>query len=90
MWGERLCKFFKPRPEPQDNGTSTTVPGTIKECTKAGIAVQCGSGELLITQLKLNKGKGLAMDAADAINGYGDILRPSAIIDGTDTAATPS
>lgn len=74
----------------QDNGTSTIAPGTIKECTKAGIAVQCGSGELLITQLKLNKGKGLAMDAADAINGYGDILRPSAIIDGTDTAATPS
>ena len=60
------------------------------ECAKTGIAVQCGSGELLITRLKLNKGKGLAMYAADAINGYGEILRPGAIIDGSGTAATQS
>ena len=68
--GERLCKFFKPRLESKITALAPLL-GTIKECTKAGIAVQCGSGELLITQLKLNKGKGLAMDAADAINGYG-------------------
>ena len=45
----------------QDNGTSTIAPGTIKECTKAGIAVQCGSGELLITQLKLTRARALRM-----------------------------
>ena len=74
----------------QDSDNAATAPGTIIECAKTGIAVQCGSGELLITRLKLNKGKGLAMNAADAINGYGEILCPGAIIDGPGTAATQS
>ena len=74
----------------QDSDNAATAPGTIIECAKTGIAVQCGSGELLITRLKLNKGKGLAMNAADAINCYDDILCPGANIDGSGTAATQS
>ena len=66
---------------PQEDSKRAAAPGTITACTKNGIAVQCGAGELVITQLKLNKGKGLAMHAADALNGYGEILHTGALID---------
>lgn len=66
---------------PQEDSKRAAAPGTITACTKNGIAVQCGAGELVITRLKLNKGKGLAMHAADALNGYGEILHTGALID---------
>ena len=66
---------------PQEDSKRAAAPGTITACTKSGITVQCGAGELVITRLKLNKGKGLAMHAADALNGYGEILHTGALID---------
>jgi methionyl-tRNA formyltransferase len=66
---------------PQEDSKRAAAPGTITACTKNGITVQCGAGELVITRLKLNKGKGLAMHAADALNGYGEILHTGALID---------
>lgn len=64
----------------QQDQPSTQLPGTINKCTKAGIAVQCGRDELLITELKLNRGKGLSMSAADALNGYGELLHIGTVI----------
>ena len=43
--------------------------------------MQCGQDELVITRLKLNRGKGQAMDAAAALNGYPDIFYSGAEID---------
>ena len=56
-------------------------PGTLIKTGKDGLSVQCGQDELVITRLKLNRGKGQAMDAAAALNGYPDILHSGAQID---------
>jgi len=56
-------------------------PGALLKASKDGLYVQCGQDELVITRLKLNRGKGQAMDAAAALNGYPDILHSGAQID---------
>ena len=56
--------------------TISEPPGTVIDATKQGIVVACGSGQLRIEKLRLNRGKGLAMDCASALNGYGDIFCP--------------
>lgn len=65
------------------NGPEATKPkpGTLLKASKDGLYVQCGQDELVITRLKLNRGKGQAMDAAAALNGYPDILHSGAQID---------
>jgi len=57
------------------------APGTILSADKHGIAVACGEGALRVTRLQLNRGKGKAMDAAAAVNGYADIFTPGLILD---------
>jgi methionyl-tRNA formyltransferase len=51
------------------------APGTVIAAgAESGITVVCGTGSLRITRLQLNRGKGLPMHAADALNGYPDLL----------------
>ena len=71
-----------------DTGASTPVPGTLCKAAKDGLFVQCGHDQLVITRLKLNRGKGLAMDAAAALNGYPDIFHAGATIDSSPPAST--
>ena len=62
-------------------------PGTILRADRQGLVIACGSGLLRITRLQLNRGKGTAMDAAAAANGYPDLLSAGSILlngDGTD------
>ena len=66
-----------------DSGTPKPKPGTLFQASKDGLYVQCGEDALVITQLKLNRGKGKVMDAAAALNGYPDILHAGAQIDAT-------
>ena len=66
----------------QNNPEATKAkPGTLLKTAKEGFYVQCGQDELVITRLKLNRGKGQAMDAAAALNGYPDIFYSGAEID---------
>lgn len=57
------------------------APGSIVSANKNGIVVSCGSQALCIRQLQLNRGKGKPMDAAAAINGYGDIFSTGSTFD---------
>lgn len=50
------------------------VPGTITAADKSGISVCCSDGVLRITQLQMNLGKGQVLSAADALNGYPQLL----------------
>ena len=53
------------------SSTSTpTAPGTLLMARKGRLIIQCGSGQLQIQRLRINKGKGLPMDTAAAINGF--------------------
>jgi methionyl-tRNA formyltransferase len=56
----------------------SATPGTIESATRKGIKVACGGGSLVIEQLQLNRGKGLPLAAADAINGYPALFEPGA------------
>ncbi|MFV8818922.1 methionyl-tRNA formyltransferase [Haliea sp. E17] len=56
-----------PLPEP---------PGSILQVSREGILVNTGSGQLLLTRLQLPGGKPL--DAAQILNGSGDLLRRGA------------
>lgn len=50
--------------------------GTIIQITRAGLFVACGSGQLCISSLQLNRGKGTAMTAKAAANGYSSLIAP--------------
>ena len=52
--------------------TAGNLPGTIVQADRGGIVIQCASGGLQITKLRLNRGKGQPMEAAQALNGYAD------------------
>ena len=56
-------------------------PGKILSADKQGIVIACGERAVRITRLQLNRGKGTAMDAAAAINGYADIFSPGLSLD---------
>ena len=53
---------------------SGQTPGTIIAADKQGIDVQCATDVLRITRLRIVKGKGTILSAADALNGYAEIL----------------
>jgi methionyl-tRNA formyltransferase len=55
-------------------GAGEALPGQILSASKKGIVVACGADALCITMLQLNRGKGRPMDAAAAINGYGELF----------------
>ncbi len=55
--------------------TSADAPaGTIVRVDKAGLYLACGEGLLCIPRVQLNRGKGTAMDATAAANGYPGII----------------
>ncbi len=62
-------------------GASKSTPGKLLKTSKDGLFVQCGDDVLVITELKLNRGRGSTMDVAAALNGYPDILRVGTVID---------
>lgn len=48
--------------------------GTIIQITRAGLFVACGSGQLCVSSLQLNRGKGTPMTAKAAANGYSSLI----------------
>ena len=50
-------------------------PGQIVTANRQGLIAACGAGALKIKQLRLNRGKGAALDAAEAINGFSGLFR---------------
>jgi methionyl-tRNA formyltransferase len=62
-------------PEIQPKGR----PGRQARASKKSITVECGSGWLQVARLKINRGKGLPMDAAAARNGYPDVFQTDAV-----------
>ena len=55
-------------------------PGTITGITKAGLIVACGAGTVSINSLKLDRGKGSAMNAKAAANGYSGLIHSGAML----------
>ncbi len=70
---EARVRILKARAEPAVSA-DPVPPGTIIAADKSGICVACGEGSLRITQLRLNLGKGQALSAAAALNGYPKLL----------------
>ncbi len=67
------------------SSTSTLVaPGTLLIARKGRLIIQCGIGQLQIQRLRINKGKGLPMDTAAAINGFQRFLPEGAQFDAND------
>ena len=58
--------------------TSAAEPGAILPSARHEVLVACGSGTLAIEALKVIRGKGRAMGAGDAKNGFPDLFRPGA------------
>ena len=54
------------------------VPGRIIRADRREILVACGTGALRLKSLRLNLGKGAALDPAAAINGFGGLIQPGA------------
>lgn len=50
-------------------------PGEIVMANRQGLVAACGTGTLKIKQLRLDRGKGTTLGAAEAINGFGDLFR---------------
>ena len=50
-------------------------PGEIITANRHGLIAACGTGALKIRQLRLNRGKGTILSAAEAINGFSDLFR---------------
>ncbi len=62
-----------------DNGHEVNPsPGTILKRDKAGLLIQCGKGQLLVSLIQLPGAKALAV--ADFINGNKSILKPETIL----------
>ena len=64
----------------------TGTPGRQAQVSKKIITIECGSGWLQVSKLKVNRGKGLPMDAAAACNGYPDLFQTNVVF----TAPQPS
>jgi len=60
-----------------DAGTPA-APGTILRSDRNGIAVACGTGAVLLTELQLAGGK--VMDAAALLNGRAELFRPGTVL----------
>ena len=60
--------------QPLTNSKPDSQPGVITDINQKGICIQCGTGKLLVTRLKLNRGQGKAMNISSFLNGYKDLL----------------
>ena len=53
----------------------TGPAGTIVRADETGLYVQCATGTLQVTKLKLNRGQGKPLDAAEALRGFGEYFQ---------------
>jgi methionyl-tRNA formyltransferase len=68
---------------PSAESTTGAPPGSIVAASpRTGITVACGRGTLTITRLQLNRGKGLPIGAADALNGFQDLIGAGRVLSG--------
>ncbi|MDB2328640.1 methionyl-tRNA formyltransferase [Pseudomonadales bacterium] len=70
------CYGAEVAPSQPDNATPTPAPGTIVERSKTGIRVQCGEGQLYITQLQSPTGKGTIVQGSNLKNLQTKLLDP--------------
>jgi len=56
----------------------TPPAGTLIDMSKSGLIIQCTTDLLQITRLKVERGKGKALETAAAINGFKDLFYPGA------------
>ncbi|MEM7101024.1 MAG: methionyl-tRNA formyltransferase [Pseudomonadota bacterium] len=73
-------QILSAHPVEQNELDSTTQPGTLVDANKSGITVQCATDLLRITQLRMEKGKGTILSAADAINGHQAAFVPGHVL----------
>lgn len=73
--------------DPQGAGPA---PGTILRIDKAGLWLACTDGSVCIPAIQLNRGKGTAMGAKAAANGYPAIVHEGAVLSLGPSAAEPS
>lgn len=62
----------------QQQPDAAAAPGSIVEASKRTLLVQCATGVLQIDRLRIESGKGAALDAKEAMNGFRDLLQPGA------------
>ena len=74
--GELRMRILSARPHP---GKDTT-PGTVVR-RHGSWRVSCGSGELELTTVQLNRGKGTPLSVADAARGYPTVFSSGATLD---------
>ena len=67
-----------------DESLTIAAPGTLLIARKGRLIVQCGTGQIQINRLRINKGKGLPMDTVAAINGFQRFLPEGAQFDAND------
>lgn len=70
------CYGAKLAPPQPNDAVQPPAPGTILERSKAGIRVQCGDGQLYITQLQSPTGKGTIVQGANLKNLQTSLLDP--------------
>ena len=63
-------------------GQAGTLPGRIIRANRREIVVACGVDALNLKSLRLNLGKGAALDPAAAVNGFGRLFQPGACFRG--------
>jgi len=60
---------------PELSAPGQSIPGTVVSAKAPdGITVACGQGALTIRRLQLNRGKGLPLTAAQALNGFAELV----------------
>lgn len=65
------------------------TPGRQAPVSKKTVTIECGSGWLQVSKLKINRGKGLPMDAAAAHNGYPDVFQTGAVFSNPEANDSP-
>ncbi len=58
------------------DGETDAEPGTLTQANKSSINVQCATGTLQITKLRIEGGKGTVLTPAEALNGYRSSFEP--------------
>ena len=75
--GKLRLRILSARAHP---GTAKGAPGTLVQ-HDASWRIICGGGELELTKVQLNRGKGTPLAAADAARGYPSVFTPGATFD---------
>lgn len=79
-------QLLKAKALPPTANHQPMAAGTQLDAGKKRLVVACGNGCLEVEQLKINRGKGAAMNAAAARNGYADVFSPGRVF----TAGQPA